>query len=133
MNVFYFDEPQMALDHYEKLFFSNRSKLFIVIATLCNFQSCIGYLGRYNSYLERQSMSGSQSYDFLPFQYLIRLQDAFFFSVSSQLSKNNSFRHHRSTIGGPETPAQMYSQPISSTTPTLRESVVFNRGDDKPF
>ncbi|RNA17829.1 SNF-related serine threonine- kinase, partial [Brachionus plicatilis] len=51
----------------------------------------------------------------------------------SQLSKNNSFRHHRSTIGGTETPAQIYSQPISSTTPTPRESVVFNRGDDKPF
>ncbi|RNA39355.1 hypothetical protein BpHYR1_033129 [Brachionus plicatilis] len=62
----------------------------IVIATLCNFQSFIGYLGLQNSanlaeirfqyvhakielgrqknYLERQSISRSQSYDFLPFQ-----------------------------------------------------------------
>lgn len=54
-------------------------------------------------------------------------------SISSQLSKNNSFRHHRSTITGSETPAQIYSQQISSTTPTPRESVVFNRGDDKPI
>lgn len=54
-------------------------------------------------------------------------------SINSQLSKNNSFRHQRSTVVGNETPANIFSQQISSTTPTPRESVVFNRGDDKPI
>ena len=44
-------------------------------------------------------------------------------SISSQISKNNSVRQRSS-----ETPHNPHS-----TTPTPRESIVFNRGDDKPF
>jgi hypothetical protein len=46
-------------------------------------------------------------------------------SISSQLSKNNSIRHHTRS----ETP----SQHQHSATPTPRESIVFNRGDEKPI
>ena len=44
-------------------------------------------------------------------------------SISSQLSKNNSVRHRSSDA--PHNP--------HSTTPTPRESIVFNRGEEKPF
>jgi hypothetical protein len=46
-------------------------------------------------------------------------------SISSQLSKNNSIRQHARS----ETP----SQHQHSATPTPRESIVFNRGDEKPI
>lgn len=54
-------------------------------------------------------------------------------SINSQLSKNNSFHRQRSTVVGNETSTNIFNQQISSTTPTPRESVVFNRGDDKPI
>ncbi len=50
-------------------------------------------------------------------------------SINSQLSKNNSIRHH-SRPGVCDTPNNLLQQP--STTPTPRESIVFNRGDEKP-
>ena len=46
-------------------------------------------------------------------------------SISSQLSKNNSVRYHARS----ETP----SHNQHSATPTPRESIVFNRGDEKPI
>ena len=49
-------------------------------------------------------------------------------SISSQLSKTNSIRHN-SRSGACDTPIQH----IHSSTPTPRESIVFNRGDEKPI
>lgn len=46
-------------------------------------------------------------------------------SISSQLSKNNSIRMH--------TRSETQSQHQHSATPTPRESIVFNRGDEKPL
>ena len=46
-------------------------------------------------------------------------------SISSQLSKNNSVRHHPNRSDTP-------NQRLHSATPTPRESIVFNRGDEKP-
>ena len=47
-------------------------------------------------------------------------------SISSQLSKNNSIRHHHNRSDTP-------NQHLHSATPTPRESIVFNRGDEKPI
>ena len=49
-------------------------------------------------------------------------------SISSQLSKTNSIRHN-SRSGACDTPVQH----VHSSTPTPRESIVFNRGDEKPI
>jgi hypothetical protein len=49
-------------------------------------------------------------------------------SISSQLSKSNSIRHN-SRSGACDTPVQH----VHSSTPTPRESIVFNRGDEKPI
>ena len=49
-------------------------------------------------------------------------------SISSQLSKTNSIRHNNRS-GACDTPVQH----VHSSTPTPRESIVFNRGDEKPI
>lgn len=51
-------------------------------------------------------------------------------SINSQLSKNNSLRFPNRS-GACDTPVQHLHQ--HSTTPTPRESIVFNRGDEKPI
>lgn len=88
----------------------------------------------------KQSISSSNSNDYLSsnlngksLSIEHRLANMSQMSINSQLSKNNSIRHRPS---GSETPlhqqlSQMSSQ--HSATPTPRESIVFNRGDEKPY
>jgi hypothetical protein len=60
-----------------------------------------------------------------------RLLNASQMSISSTLSKTNSMKYNNNKancVGGTDTPIHAHS-----TTPTPRESVVFNRGDEKPI
>lgn len=90
----------------------------------------------------KQSVSTSNSNDYLANNLVSkslsiehRLANMSQMSINSQLSKNNSIRQRQN--GGADTPVQQQlSQQLStqhSTTPTPRESIVFNRGDDKPI
>ncbi|CAF0736985.1 unnamed protein product [Brachionus calyciflorus] len=108
---------------------SSRSRARIRSNT--NFQRPLSLSSDNEHQIQHQSGQAPFSQKTLSVEH--RLANMSQMSISSQLSKNNSFRFHRSTITGTETPIQLYNQQISSTTPTPRESIVFSRGDDKPI
>ena len=86
----------------------------------------------------RQSFSTSNSNDYLAsslqgktLSVEHRMANMSQMSINSQLSKNNSIRFP-SRPGVCDTPNFQLGQQ-HSTTPTPRESIVFNRGDEKPI
>lgn len=87
----------------------------------------------------KQSVSSANSNDYLNNNLVSkslsiehRLANMSQMSINSQLSKNNSIRLRQHQSSSTETPGQQVQQMLS-TTPTPRESIVFNRGEDKPI
>lgn len=100
-----------------------------------NIQSSLSFLNQNKQYL---SVSSSNSNDHLSTNFNSigkslsvehRIANMSQMSINSQLSKNNSLRFPNRP-GACDTPIQHYQH---STTPTPRESIVFNRGDEKPI